>query len=210
MAKTEPFEKYVDDYELWFEQNKYVYKSEIKAIQSLINKQDEGVEIGVGSGLFASELGIEYGLEPAEAMRTLAEERGIETISGVAEKLPYDDNSFDYALMVTTVCFLDDMEKSFKEVKRIIKSSGYFVVAFVDKSSNLGKKYQRFKVKNKFYKHATFYSTDQIQSVLIKTGFKIKRVIQTVFGDLDQIVHQQNFEKGYGKGGFVAIKAVNS
>ena len=30
---------------------------------------------------------------------------------GVCENLPYEDAQFDLALMVTTICFIDDVEK---------------------------------------------------------------------------------------------------
>ncbi len=31
---------------------------------------------------------------------------------GVAEKLPFEDHFFDFALMVTTICFLDNVKQA--------------------------------------------------------------------------------------------------
>ncbi|GAI25505.1 unnamed protein product [marine sediment metagenome] len=58
MPKTEPFEKYTDRYENWFERNRYVYQSEINAIREILPDFENGIEIGIGSGRFAEPLGI--------------------------------------------------------------------------------------------------------------------------------------------------------
>ena len=36
MARIEPFDKYLDEYEKWFIENKYVYESELKAVGHFI------------------------------------------------------------------------------------------------------------------------------------------------------------------------------
>lgn len=38
---------------------------------------------------------------------------------------------FDYALMVTTICFVDDIETSFQEAWRVLRTEGVFAVGFV-------------------------------------------------------------------------------
>mgnify|MGYP006304620659 FL=1 len=111
MPRTEPFEKHPDKYEDWFEKNNAVYQSELQALKTLLPKGKKVVEIGVGSGRFAAPLNIRTGIEPSEQMRKLARKRGIDAREGLAENLPFDDSQFDFALMVTTICFLDDIEK---------------------------------------------------------------------------------------------------
>ena len=118
MAKTKPFDEHIDQYEHWFVVNKYAYESELQAVKALLPASFEGLEIGVGSGLFAKPLGIKYGVEPSERMREIAIKRGIEVTDGIAEALPYDDSRFDFGLMVTTICFLDDVEAAMKEAYR--------------------------------------------------------------------------------------------
>ena len=46
MARIEPFEKYSEKYEDWFERNEFVYKSEIQAIKGLLPKTKKGIEMG--------------------------------------------------------------------------------------------------------------------------------------------------------------------
>ena len=142
MAKIEPFEKYTEKYEKWFDENEYVYKSEVKAIREILPVFKNGVEIGVGSGKFAKPLGIKYGLEPSCKMRNIAKSIGIKTFDGIAEDLPFKDNIYDVVLMVTTLCFLDDVDKAFKEVCRVLKKGGFFINGFVDRESKVGKIYQ--------------------------------------------------------------------
>ncbi len=208
MPRIEPFEEFYDRYEKWFEDNEYVYLSELNAVRFFIPRDGRGVEIGVGSGRFASPLGIKVGIEPSTKMREIASKKGIEVYEGVAEKLPFEDRSFDYALMVTTICFVDDVELSFKEVNRILKDNGIFIVGFVDKKSPLGKMYTLKKESSHFYRIATFYSTSEVLDHLRKTGFEREEIVQTIFGKMNDIRTVQDFEFGYGKGSFVVIKAI--
>lgn len=108
MPKIEPFEKHTQQYEDWFENNKYAYQSEINAMKLLMPDFKNGVEIGVGSGKFASPFGIKFGVEPSSKMADISRRRGIKVIEGVCENLPLKNESFDMVLMVTTLCFLDD------------------------------------------------------------------------------------------------------
>jgi hypothetical protein len=39
MAKIEPFEKHASEYEAWFEKYKFVYESELRAIEEQIPKK---------------------------------------------------------------------------------------------------------------------------------------------------------------------------
>ena len=207
MPKTEPFDKHLDLYEDWFVQNRYVYESELAAIRALLPVEGEGVEIGVGSGLFAAPLGIGTGVEPSEVMGAKARERGICVIRGVAEDLPLKDASFDYALMVTTICFVDDVERSLQETARILKKGGVFVLAFVDKESPVGRIYQAMKEESLFYRPATFFSTKELLQALAKAGLKKELIVQTVFGTLEEVKEVQPLREGYGEGSFVVIRA---
>ncbi|MDZ7623701.1 MAG: methyltransferase domain-containing protein [Ignavibacteriaceae bacterium] len=130
--------------------------------------------------------------------------------NGIAEELPLADESYDFALMVTTICFVDDIRKSFSEVKRILKPGGIFIIGLVDKNSPLGKTYEKMKEQNKFYRPATFYSADEVIKLLEENGFLDIEIVQTVFGSLQKIHEVQKFKEGYGEGGFVVINATKA
>lgn len=207
MPKIEPFEKHTIKYNRWFEENKYTYQSEINAIKDIMPQFNNAVEIGIGSGKFALPLGIKLGVEPSAKMRKVAQGKGLEVLYGIAENLPLKSESFDLALMVTTLCFLDDVKIAFSEVYRILKPGGYFINGFVDKNSNLGKIYQKYKEKSIFYKIATFYSTDEVVLVLKEAGFKNIEFRQTIFQPLDKIKKVEPVKQGDGEGSFVVVRA---
>ena len=205
--KTKPFEEHTQKYEDWFDKNRFAYESELEAVKSMLPEKGKGVEIGVGSGRFAVPLGIKYGLEPSSNMGAIAKKKGIEVIDGIAEKPPYENESFDYALMVTTLCFLDDVDTSFREVNRILKPNGYFINGFVDKESEIGKSYQRNKARSVFYNIATFYSVDEVVKHLERTGFRDFDFNQTIFHSLGDINDVEPVKLGYGEGSFVVVRA---
>lgn len=207
MPKTEPFEKYTDRYENWFERNRYVYHSEINAIREVLPDFKDGVEIGIGSGRFAEPLGIKFGIEPSSKMRKIARSKGIKVVKSVAENLPFKDCSFDLALMVTTLCFLDDEVKAFREIYRVLRYGGYFINGFIDENSRVGRIYQKNKQKSVFYRIANFFNTEEVVKLLKKTGFKDFKYRQTVFNTLDNINKVEKVEEGYGEGSFVVIRA---
>jgi len=208
MPKIDPFEKYTSEYEAWFENNRFVYESELRAIKEQLPKKGEGIEVGVGSGRFAAPLGIRLGVDPSSKMRALARSRGIAAIDGVAEKLPFSDCRFHFVLMVTTICFLDDIESALKEAFRVLKPGSNLIIGFIDKDSPVGVLYQQQKNESVFYKVATFYSVDEVTSYLKKTGFKNLNFAQTIFHRLSEIKNLEPIKKGYGKGSFVVVKAL--
>ncbi|MGM0375371.1 MAG: class I SAM-dependent methyltransferase [Bacteroidota bacterium] len=209
MAKTTPFDKFSDQYEHWFTSNHFAYLSELAAIRSMMPREGKAVEIGVGSGLFAAPLKIKEGCDPSEAMRTKAIERGINAIACSAEDLPYEDSSFDLVLMVTTICFVDDAPKTIQEVNRILKPGGTLVLAFVDKDSPVGQLYQKNKSKSRFYKDASFFSTDEIKHLLTNNGFTIEKSVQTIFGNPSEMKEIQKPLEGDGRGSFIVVLARN-
>jgi len=208
MARTKPFEEFPFQYEDWFERNKFAYESELQAIRRQLPEKGDAVEIGVGSGRFAAPLGIEIGVEPACNMSQIARNRGVQVIGGVAEALPFRDSQFDSVLMVTTICFLDDVELALKEVSRVIRPNGSLVIGFIDRDSPLGKIYVNHRNESVFYKIATFYSVDEVVYHLKKAGFSDFRFSQTVFHDLKEIKDIEPAREGYGDGSFVVIRAI--
>lgn len=199
------FDEFPAEYDAWFDKHPAIYQSEILALQQAV-PTGVGIEIGVGSGRFAEPLNIEYGVEPSVSMAALAIQRGIKVIDAVAERLPIKNQSYDFATMVTTVCFLNDIPKAFSEVHRILKPKGIFVIGLIDRNSELGKKYEQQKGTNKFYKDAHFYSTTEITEFLSQAGFQDFSYWQTLLNTGENSIEQP--EPGYGKGSFVIIKSI--
>jgi SAM-dependent methyltransferase len=208
MPGENAFDNNVDRYEQWFVDNPLAYVSELRAVRELLPSNGAGIEIGLGTGRFAAPLGIKKGVEPSRAMAELARKKGIEVIIGVAEHLPFKVDEFCFVLMVTTVCFLDDREMAFQEVRRVLEPGGSFVIGFVDRDSLLGREYQTKKDKSAFYQHATFYTTKDIVAALEQAGFGAFEYRQTLFRPLAELVEIEPVREGHGRGSFVVVRGV--
>ena len=200
-----PFEEYTERYEKWFDKNKFAYLSESEGMKRLL-PVGKGIEIGVGTGRFASPLSIEFGVDPSLSMLKRARIRKIRVSGGIAEELPVAGGSFDFGLTVTTLCFLKDIEKTFKEVKRVLKENGSIILGFIDRESFLGKSYMKKKENNPFYKSAKFYSVKEVIKKLEKTGFSNPEIRQTLFSFPEELKSIDDIKDGYGEGGFVIIR----
>ena len=210
MIKTLPFNEHVAEYEEWYRKYPFVFQSEVEAIRELLPAGNSiyGIEVALGTGRFAKELGIKEGIEPSVNMRALALKRGIEVLAGEAENLPYKDMHFDFVLMVFCISYFDDLPAAFKEARRVLKNGGSLIAGFIDKDSIIGKFYEQRKPDSVFYKQANFYSTKRIIAELKKLGFKKLQFSQTLFHALDDIKEFEPAKPGYGEGSFVLIKAI--
>jgi len=204
--KKNPFDNLTSEYEAWFVENKTLFQSELLALRQVVPVDKKGLEIGVGSGIFAEQLGIHYGIDPAEKMLEYARARGVEVQKGVAERLPYEDESFDYAALITTICFVDDPQGAIQEAYRILKKKGEIIIAMLDKATPFGQFLDKGKDKSRFYKYASFFSAVEIVELLETNSFRVVHVLQTLENPATTIV--ENPAEGHGKGSFVVIKGV--
>ncbi len=202
------FDKNALEYDNWFEKHATVYQSEILALKEAIPVHKKGVEIGSGTGRFSLPFNIRIGVEPSFNMSKLAEQKGMTIIKCFAENLPFHNHSFDFALLVTTVCFLSDIPNAFSEVHRILKPQGEIILAIIDKNSELGKKYEKEKLENKFYKNAHFHSTKEITKLLEQANFHNFSYWQTLTKTNTNEIEQP--KQGFGEGGFIVIKAIKN
>lgn len=184
-----------------------MYQSELTAVRQLLPKQGLGIEIGVGSGRFAAPLGIPWGVEPSYNMSVLARARGVRVVDGVGEALPLKKARFDFVVMVTTICFLDDTQKALAEIRRVLRPNGRVIIGFVDKLSPLGRTYEKYKDQSAFYKAANFFSVDEVVVCLKQSGFRDFKFRQTIFQPLNEIKQAEAVRSGYGEGSFVVISA---
>lgn len=202
------FNQNAEKYDQWYDTHHWVFQSEVLAIERLLPRRIKAIEIGVGTGRFASSFNIGVGLDPCENMLKMAKNRKIQVIRGLAEVLPFLAESFNLVLMVTTVCFLADINKSFHEIRRILTPGGQLVIGFIDKLSPLGKQYQQKKATSLFFKQASFYSPEELTELLRDASFDDLFFVQTLFKPLEQINQIEASKNGYGKGSFVVVRAI--
>lgn len=98
------------------------------------------IEIGCGSGMFLElfwQSGFDVaGLDPAPDMLCAARRRmgkHADLYQGHAGRLPFDDNEFDYAALVTSLEFVDDPTEAVREAVRVARKG--LLVAFLNRRS---------------------------------------------------------------------------
>jgi SAM-dependent methyltransferase len=205
--RVAPFVHHHRRYDDWFERHGAAYLSELIAVRALLPWGGRGLEIGVGSARFAAPLGVEFGIDPAPEMLAYARTRGVRVAAAVAEALPFAQAAFDYALVVTTLCFVNDAAAMLAEARRVLKPGGALVIGFIDRTSALGREYAAHREENVFYRAARFYSGDEVERLLAEAGFGACVWAQTLATPLAEIREIEPLRAGRGQGSFVVVKA---
>jgi SAM-dependent methyltransferase len=202
------FDRKAEHYDEWFDRHPYAFQSEVEAIREFLPLgESHGIEVGLGTGRFARELGIKEGIEPAFAMRRIAVNRGVEVMDAVAERLPYKALHFDFVLMTSCISYLTDVKKAFREANRVLKWNGSLIVGLLDKQGIIAQDYADRNENDSFYQNATFYEPTQVLNWLREAGFRQFEVLQTLFTPLNEVIEVQPAKLGFGEGSFVVIKA---
>lgn len=206
MPRTTPFEIHHRRYDDWFVCHAAAYQSELLAVRALLPWDGLGLAIGVGTGRFAAPLGVQVGIDPSRVVLDYAACRGISSVQGVAEALPFSNSSFDYILSVTTICFVDDATAMLTEAYRVLKPGGELVIGFIDRTSDLGQHYLTHQAENVFYREATFFSADEVEQLLRDTGFTEPVWVQTLSKPMEETREIEPLRTGRGEGAFVVVK----
>jgi SAM-dependent methyltransferase len=202
------FDRAAEKYDSWFDRNRFTYESEITAIRDLLPDFDDGLEVGVGTGRFAAPLCVRTGLDPSIAMGRIARRRGIDVHIGVAERMPFADGSFDLALMVTTICFLSDLDAALRECHRVLRPGGHLLIGMLDFFAPIGAWYAEQVAGSEFFRGATMRPVDDVLSHLAFAGFVSPDLRQTIFRHPSSMAAPDTVRGGHGKGLFVAIRTV--
>ncbi|RLF48623.1 MAG: SAM-dependent methyltransferase [Thermoplasmata archaeon] len=206
MDYVNPFDLWAEEYDRWYDENEWAFLSEVEAIKQFL-KSGRCIEIGAGTGRFSLALDVDYAVEPSEAMAKIAKKRGVNVIVGRGECLPFEDESFDNVLLIFVLCFVEDPLSLIKESYRVLKTGGRLIIGIIDKNSPLGREYEQKKVSSKFYRHARFYSAEEVISILRKCGMKIIGTRQTIFCSPNKLRGVDRIEDGHGRGLFAVICA---
>ena len=206
-----PFDTLAADYDDWFDQDgRLIFDIEAAAFQEVISSLPKPwIEIGAGSGRFSETLGVGLGLDPSVKLLERAKCRGLEVCCGVGERLPFCDESFGSAFLILTLCFMNSPFDVLGEVHRILKKDGRLALAMVLRESPWGAFYEKKKASDHpFYRYATFYSFDEITTMLTQIGFSPERYISTLFQKPEAVVVKEAPREGYdSKAGFTLIMA---
>lgn len=208
---SSPFDSLATAYDAWFEEDgKLIFVIEVNAFQEVLTLLPKPwLEVGVGSGRFAQALGIETGIDPSVKLLQIAKRRGITVSRARGEEQFFNKEIFGTVFLIVTLCFVDSPIVVLREAHRILKLGGKIVLGLVLRESPWGKSYQIKKLEgHRFYKHAAFYSYQEVERLLMDSDFNIENVVSTLFQKPGEVKEMEPPEKGFSiDAGFTVIVA---
>jgi len=207
------FDTHADDYDAWYdnEPGNTIFGMEVACLRPLLHGYPRPyLEVGVGSGRFAQALGIEYGVDPAQALLEKAKSRGIKVQRASGEKLPSPSGSFGGVLIALTLCFVDDPARVLQEVSRVLMPQGGLVLGLILKDSPWAQFYvSKGKEGHPIYRRARFFSKDEVENLLKQCEFDLVQYRSVIFQPPGQSsYHLERPISAYRKSaGFTAISS---
>jgi len=104
---------------------------------SQVSEGDHLLDIGCGTGVVArqararvGQAGRVVGIDPNEGMLAVARKSPeVEWRAGIAENLPFEDETFDAVVSQFAMMFFDDREKAVLEMERVLRPGGRVAIA---------------------------------------------------------------------------------
>jgi SAM-dependent methyltransferase len=179
------FDPVADAYDRWYDtpSGGAVLGAEVACLRSLCPEGfGNWLEVGVGTGRFASALGIADGVDPSPAMRAFAARRGVRVHAGSGEELPFPAATFDGALLALTLCFVDDPARVLAECRRVLRPGGRLLVGIVPSDSPWGRAYAaKAAAGHALYAHARFRTAPETSALAEGAGLVFRRAASALF-----------------------------
>ncbi len=137
---------------------------------------DAVLEVGFGHGQTVREIARRVptarisGVDPSDVMVRVARRKcrayagRLDLRGGLAELLPFDDGVFDRALSVHTTYFWPQLEPGLREIRRVLRDRGRFVLAFRPADDDIAAASRPTSV-------YTLHSIEEMKSALLLAGF---------------------------------------
>ncbi|MFO8100935.1 MAG: class I SAM-dependent methyltransferase [Dehalococcoidia bacterium] len=206
-----PFNSFAQDYDAWFEdEGRLIFSIEAYSLRELATPSPSPkLEIGVGTGRFAEAIGIDCGIDPSAKALAIGKKEGINLIQAMGEKAPFINRAFGTAVLITTLCFVGSGRQVLEEAGRVLRDEGKILLGLILKDSPWGKLYENKKAQgHPVYQNAFFRSYDEVAELLGNAGFRIDRVMSTLFQPPGEVKEFEYPREGYQAGaGFLGILA---
>jgi ubiquinone/menaquinone biosynthesis C-methylase UbiE len=209
---TNIFDVLTERYDAWYdsEDGRPLYESELKCLRPMVESARRPIlEIGVGTGRFAMHFPDVTGIDPSLNSLEIARKRGVKTVYGYGENLPFGDESFGCILIIATLCFVERPLDVLKESRRALKEDGSMILGLVPKDSAWGVFYEeKRRTGHPFYSAARFYTLKDLADMLQTTGLKISRIRSTLLQKPDDYRKIEEPVEGLVKSaGFLCVEA---
>jgi ubiquinone/menaquinone biosynthesis C-methylase UbiE len=144
------------------------------------NNDDNLLDVGSGDGFWTNKFSYfanqVVGVDPTKNLLNLSikhyKKKNLKFVYGSAEKLPFDDNSFNKVASVSTVEHFNDPEVGLSEMARVLKRNGLLSIS-VDSlnEENSSKKIMDWHSKKHFV--TKYFTIREIIAILEKNGLRI-------------------------------------
>ncbi|MFZ5979157.1 MAG: class I SAM-dependent methyltransferase [Candidatus Zixiibacteriota bacterium] len=182
---TSSFDSIAEKYDRWFEspEGQAIFATELDCLRSLCPEfRGRWIEIGVGTGRFASALGIQEGIDPSSPMLAIAEKRGIRVTPGSAENLPFQESAFNGILLALALCFVNNAERTLSECHRILIPSGRLLLGIIPADGPWGREYiAKARGGHSVYSQARFRTVAETLESAKSHGFKLTASASALF-----------------------------
>jgi SAM-dependent methyltransferase len=163
----------VEDSHWWFVGRRAILESFLASISKskIANQKSKILDVGCGTGAnleMLKQFGDAEGVDVSDDALEFCKLKGLKVHKGLAESLPFADESFDLVTALDVVEHLDDDVAGLKEMNRVLKSDGktlIFVPAFM----------WLWGVQDDISNHRIRYTREQIVERLNAAGFTIER-----------------------------------
>jgi ubiquinone/menaquinone biosynthesis C-methylase UbiE len=216
---AEIFDRWPEKYDEWFEtaMGRLVKSYEGQLVLSMLRPSHNEfiLDAGCGTGIFTEDIlerGVRVvGLERSRPMlvRTLSKTRGRRflPVQGDMRRLPFTDGSFDKAVSITAIEFIENAKVAVKEMFRVTRPGGTIVVATLNSLSPWAlKRMEAAKKGHPIFSHAVFRSPEELAGLssvkgTVRTAIHFKKSDDL---DLAQEIEWDGREKGLNTGAFLA------
>jgi SAM-dependent methyltransferase len=173
MEHTYPILYKVEESHWWHIGRRRIIASFVEQIcREIKDRTPRILDVGCGTGanlMMLSQFGETEGVDISQDALSFCRERGLQNVRhGAAEKLPYEDGTFDLVTALDVVEHLDDDLAGLREIRRVLRPNGHALL-FVPTFMFL------WGVQDDVSNHRRRYRLPELRRVVEKAGFEVER-----------------------------------
>jgi SAM-dependent methyltransferase len=173
MQHTYPILYEVEESHWWYIGRRRIIAGFVEEICSKIEgRRPRILDVGCGTGanlILLSKFGDAEGVDISPDALAFCQERGLQKVRlGAAEKLPYEDGTFDLVTALDVVEHMDDDVECLREMRRILRPGGH-ILLFVPTFMFL------WGLQDEVSNHRRRYRLPELRRVVSEAGFEIER-----------------------------------
>jgi SAM-dependent methyltransferase len=173
MEHTYPILYEVEESHWWYIGRRRIISGFVEKIcREIKDHRPHILDVGCGTGanlMMLSKFGDAEGVDISEDALSFCRERGLQNVRlGAAEKLPYEDETFDLVTALDVVEHLDDDVAGLREMRRVLRPDGHLLL-FVPTFMFL------WGLQDEVSNHRRRYRLPELRRAVSKAGFRVER-----------------------------------